>query len=840
MSKKKAAQAVHGADDWEEHCKMEFLRWQDLEVLATCEASVLQPGAKIGGRTKVYRIALVKHIEKKEISVLVMRTKGQNINKHVLSLNACVSVVVDAQPDDDEQIFSLTLDNQPWYFRVTNFKKKIGFVSATIKAAEKDLPQRIAFETVHVRSLASVSLDMMSGEVGDVYEEVSVREARALNQIIGQNKQWFQNGLAYAAGLSKELDIAERAQIVTILQSEKVTIDIQARIDEMLQQVDKMAKKIREYNTELALMRPDVSRLLKRDILYTIQSTNYEKLRSDLNNLLELLDAGEIERKYNVLKEGESDLNSDEGRRVCLHAARSLTNAKDLSLQSGMSGLSAVATTVRIIEEKERHFVNRLKQKLGSIIQQQSNRQPDIQKTSCLPSHKTDFNELLPFAHLVMWLRTSQFSTFEWLISTYSANLGTRYSREMESVHKSMLMPFSMRSSIARGNGGGDVGVYNPTTVSEEDIELSGQLYQLFRKLMIEVAVYFKAERDFFKMMFYVEKEPIAGEAVVHTKFGDLEAQNSLNSMFSGLPILVDKFLILAYKMDRMNSIPMFLVLFDSVSVNKEGPKSILTSTLATRQVDVKRKFTALMNEEADKYNEAIHSRRKGNKDKDKNFSNILDFCKAFPIFAGAVEAKLFGNRCHEVDKALQTLARKLLVGIESSAAGSSLIMFENFHFISHELKLLKLDHLKNVQNEAQDKYKMYINAYVKENLGHPMEKLSKFMKGIQSLVDSGVKESEISFQLQYSRQNLKKLIDAYPDKEVKKGLVSTYRRVERDMGLGSSQLQVVWRYMQDDFITQYQEYDMVIKKCYPNTGLHLDFTVNDLLSYFSSIAASH
>ncbi|KNC74930.1 hypothetical protein SARC_12534 [Sphaeroforma arctica JP610] len=80
----------------------------------------------------------------------------------------------------------------------------------------------------------------------------------------------------------------------------------------------------------------------------------------------------------------------------------------------------------------------------------------------------------------------------------------------------------------------------------------------------------------------------------------------------------------------------------------------------------------------------------------------------------------------------------------------------------------------------------------------------------------------------------------AYPNKEVKKGLVSTYKKVERDMGSTSSQLQVVWRYMQDDFIAQYQAYDQIIQKCYPNTGLQLDFTVKDLLSYFSSIAASH
>jgi hypothetical protein len=42
-------------------------------------------------------------------------------------------------------------------------------------------------------------------------------------------------------------------------------------------------------------------------------------------------------------------------------------------------------------------------------------------------------------------------------------------------------------------------------------------------------------------------------------------------------------------------------------------------------------------------------------------------------------------------------------------------------------------------------------------------------VQGIQSLIDSGVKESEISYQLQFSKQNLKQLLSLYTTKEVKK-----------------------------------------------------------------------
>ena len=49
------------------------------------------------------------------------------------------------------------------------------------------------------------------------------------------------------------------------------------------------------------------------------------------------------------------------------------------------------------------------------------------------------------------------------------------------------------------------------------------------------------------------------------------------------------------------------------------------------------------------------------------------------------------------------------------------------------------------------------------------MLRLSIFMDGITQLISTGVKETEISYQLQYSKHNLKKCIEMYPAREVKK-----------------------------------------------------------------------
>lgn len=52
--------------------------------------------------------------------------------------------------------------------------------------------------------------------------------------------------------------------------------------------------------------------------------------------------------------------------------------------------------------------------------------------------------------------------------------------------------------------------------------------------------------------------------------------------------------------------------------------------------------------------------------------------------------------------------------------------------------------------------------------------------------------------------------------------------------------LQVVWHSTQDEFIRQYKHFEDLIGRCYPGSGITMEFTIQDMLEYFSSIAQSH
>lgn len=54
-----------------------------------------------------------------------------------------------------------------------------------------------------------------------------------------------------------------------------------------------------------------------------------------------------------------------------------------------------------------------------------------------------------------------------------------------------------------------------------------------------------------------------------------------------------------------------------------------------------------------------------------------------------------------------------------------------------------------------------------------------------------GVREEEVSYQLAFNKQELRKVIKEYPGKEVKKGLDNLYKKVDKHLCEEESLLQV-------------------------------------------------
>lgn len=224
----------------------------------------------------------------------------------------------------------------------------------------------------------------------------------------------------------------------------------------------------------------------------------------------------------------------------------------------------------------------------------------------------------------------------------------------------------------------------------------------------------------------------------------------------------------------------------------------------------------------------------------------VLSIVKDFEQFANEVET-LFestGTRRPELDRWYPELVVelfKIIDTIEHKSTPTEMIRLENYKYLHDLLCSIKVPCLRNKRTEAKMQYEAALNAYVTRYFGRPLEKLNIFFDGVQAKVAQGVKEEEIGFQLAFSKQELKRVLQLVTLKEVRKGLEEMYRRIEKHAYEPNSNLiEVIWHAMQTEFLYQYKAIQGMIERCYPSSNLSLTFTIDDVLQVFSDIAQSH
>jgi len=266
---------------------------------------------------------------------------------------------------------------------------------------------------------------------------------------------------------------------------------------------------------------------------------------------------------------------------------------------------------------------------------------------------------------------------------------------------------------------------------------------------------------------------------------------------------------------------------------------SFLAISLGTVLIQIKRNFDKFMQLQLKSIEEARAPSR-------RNKCGILPFIANFERFVATTES-IFKSSERRVDleKWYLILVTAMVTAIariafQHAKTPGEVVKMENYHHLHALLSRTKIQPLEALKKEAKAKYQDALKGYVTSYFGRPLEKLNVFFDGVQNLVSAGVKESEVGFQLAYSKQELRRVIGLYPGKEVRYGLDKLYKKVERHLCEEEGLIQVVWREMQDEFIQQYKCIEDLIQRCYPGAQVSLDFTIENVLEYFSDIARSH
>ncbi|KAG8504936.1 Exocyst complex component 1 [Galemys pyrenaicus] len=705
-----------------------------------------------------------------------------------------------------------------WKLNQRYLRKKIDFVNVSSQLLE-ELPK------VTEESVPSGENQSVTGgdeEAVDEYQELNAREEQDIEIMMEGYEYAISNAEAFAERLSRELQVLDGANIQSIMASEKQVNILMKLLDEALKEVDQIESKLSSYEEMLQSVKEQMDQISESNHLIHLSNTNNVKLLSEIEFLVNHMDLAKGHIK--ALQEG--DLASSRGIEACTNAADALLQCMNVALRPGHDMLLAVKQQQQRFSDLREHFARRLANHLNNVFVQQGHDQSStlaqhsIELT--LPNHHPFHRDLLRYAKLMEWLKSTDYGKYEGLTKNYMDYLSRLYEREIKDFFEvakikmtgttkeskkfglhgssgkltgstSSLNKLSVQSSGNRRSQSSSLLDMGNMSASDLDVADRTKFDKIFEQVLSELEPLCLAEQDFISKFFKLQQHQNMPGIMVRLMFiyslteaEDLDGGTFSRQHNSGAPLPVSS--------EYSNQIRQM----EEVKISK------------------------------------------------KSKVGILPFVAEFEEFAGLAES-IFKNaeRRGDLDKAYTKLIRGVFINVEKVANESQktprdVVMMENFHHIFATLSRLKISCLEAEKKEAKQKYTDHLQSYVIYSLGQPLEKLNHFFEGVEARVAQGIREEEVSYQLAFNKQELRKVIKEYPGKEVKKGLDNLYKKVDKHLCEEENLLQVVWHSMQDEFIRQYKHFEGLIARCYPGSGVTMEFTIQDILDYFSSIAQSH
>ncbi|XP_034638514.1 exocyst complex component 1-like isoform X2 [Trachemys scripta elegans] len=663
-----------------------------------------------------------------------------------------------------------------------------------------------------------------------------------------------------------------QANLQAIISSEKQVTLLMGSIDEALAEVAKVEETLQVYDELLGSVKQQMDHIQQGNSLLHQIDSNHEKLMSEILFLTSNLDLSKKHRQ--ALSRG--DLSSPSKVKACIAAAEALSSCMNVQIQPGYRKLQAIAEQLIMFETLKQNFENSFISHITSIFELQGNGQVParMQQASKLISstHGPYHDDLLPYTPLMAWLKSANPILFHDLPKVYAWNLSRLYEREIKAFFELARMLLLGRTKdcfqegldkqVACGSRQHTQFCLADSGEGEEDELDRGNVVKMLEQVLRELQPLCTAEQRFIEKFFMLSQDAADPEGLglpATSKGGkdvafpekshwpktktELEEQPTqlLSEIFSSLEPELRGFIDTCNKVQQFSCLQVLVTLndymFEMQGSSAATSSSFLNMGLSNILLLAKNNFNKCICVLCKEIEEAkVPSRAKG---------GILPFVSRFEEFVNFSEDVFrWAQRRGELDKAHTKLVGSVFSSINSLASANlkvntDMVMMENFHHIHCFLYQKKIQCLESKRREAKQRYREHLERYVTKYLGQPLEKLNHFFEGVKARVAQGVKEEEVSFQLAYSKQELRKVIEKYPGKEVKRALDTLYRKIHKYLSPEENLLPVVWRAMEQEFIRQYQEFENLIQRCYPGSGITMDFTVEDLLNYFISITQS-
>jgi len=731
-------------------------------------------------------------------------------------------------------------------------------------AAEGDGNKQSASETGDSRSdkwpLGKDGNEIGVGKQENVgYQAISDKEEKDVLGLMKTCDYAVTNADLFVDDLQRQLNILDGANIHSIMASEESVEKLMGMLCQAIQHVETLETRLDQYDNQLEHIRDSMDKMNGGD--FETVNINNKRLLDKLEYIVEQLD---LPYQYQqALTEAPADFNQPHKLREAIEAANVLERALTVDIDPSLMKLQAVQDQRKLCEKFRNRFSKAVSRHLTNLIVHVGNDTDNLEASHNpavelkLSRRRSIHKELVRYAELVHWLKSMDPSNFSQLQSTYRTSMCKLYEKDLRRFFESAKFRVSggkspggfgsqmivgssadltggkKKSSMA-GGGGALLGNDTDSLGSELSLSERERFDDILETILIELETVCMDEQNFSIKFFKMNRvSDVRCPDPKRDKLAMEAARSMMAEIFPSLEHELGMFISTYEKADSFFTLHALVRLSKHV-LSTQDTGSFLAISLGTVLVNIKRNFDKFMQMQLRSIEEArAPSRTK---------CGILPFIANFERFVTTTEA-IFRSSERRVDleKWYGLLVAAMITAIarisfQHARTPADCIKMENYHHLYALLSRWhsKIKPLESLRNESKAKYQEALKAYVTKYFGRPLEKLNVFFDGVQALVAAGVKESEVGYQLAYSKQELRKVILLYPGKEVRKGLERLYKKVEKHLCEEEGLVQVVWRAMQEEFIQQYKCIEDLIQRCYPGAQISLDFDMQSIHEYFS------
>jgi len=691
------------------------------------------------------------------------------------------------------------------------------------------------------------------------YQAISDKEEKDVLGLMKTCDYAVTNADLFVDDLQRQLNILDGANIHSIMASEESVEKLMGMLGQAIHHVETLENRLDQYDGQLEHIRDSMDKMNGGD--FETVNINNKRLLDKLEYIVDQLD---LPYQYQqALTEAPADFNQPHKLREAIEAANVLERALTVDIDPALMKLQAVQDQRKLCEKFRNRFSKAVSRHLTNLIVHVGNDTDNLEASHNpavelkLSRRRSIHKELVRYAELVHWLKSMDPSNFSQLQSTYRTSLCKLYEKDLRRFFESAKFRVSggkspggfgsqmivgssadltggkKKSSIA-GGGGALLGNDTDSLGSELSLSERERFDDILETILIELETVCMDEQNFSIKFFKMNRvSDVRCPDPKRDKLAMEAARSMMAEIFPSLEHELGMFISTYEKADSFFTLHALVRLSKHV-LSTQDTGSFLAISLGTVLVNIKRNFDKFMQMQLRSIEEArAPSRSK---------CGILPFIANFERFMTTTEA-IFRSSERRVDleKWYGLLVAAMITAIarisfQHARTPADCIKMENYHHLYALLSRWhsKIKPLGSLRDESKAKYQEALKAYVTTYFGRPLEKLNVFFDGVQALVAAGVKESEVGYQLAYSKQELRKVILLYPGKEVRKGLERLYKKVEKHLCEDEGLVQVVWRAMQEEFIQQYKCIEDLIQRCYPGAQISLDFDMQSIHEYFS------